>query len=352
MKLTGKQFEDLTAALLDAYDRQRLAMMLKIRLEKRLDVITAPGDLQSVVFDLIGVAEAEGWTYDLIREAHDWVPGNDLLTAFAASMPPQLLQPAAQAPDPFQRCFLYDLDTMAFVNRTRFRTALESLDTRGGARVVTVDGPEDSGKSYSFQFVSYLSEARGSFEPIWIDLTEPPSAHYGPDDLARRIALQMSVNLENDPMPEKRAADPRWVMELCDWLVGQVRKSNTTWWIVLDGILQVELPDETLHFVRGLAQRAALTEPLLRLVLLSYRSELLPPNTFHRVLSEELEPLQQLDLKSFFEKLLEEKGIVFDPGTVDPAVAHVINKVPPPYTAKRLADLPQAIQEATAILMS
>ncbi|MGD8792116.1 MAG: effector-associated domain EAD1-containing protein [Anaerolineae bacterium] len=352
MKLTGKQIEDLTEALLAAYNQSRLAMMLQMRLNKRLDVITAPGDLQAVVFDLIGVAEMEGWTYDLIREAHDWVPGNALLADFVASLPPQLLQPATQAPDPFQRCFLYDMENMAFVNRIQFRNALESLDTPGGARVVTVDGPPDSGKSYSFLFVSYLSEARGNFEPIWVDLTETPSASYGPDDLARRIALQMGVNPETDPLPEKRASDPRWVIELCDWLVGQVRRGDTTWWIVLDGILQVELPDETLHFVRGLAQRAALTEPQLRLVLLSYRSELLPPNTFHRVLGEELEPLQRLDLKSFFEKLLTEKGIEFEPDAVDPAVQYVINEVPPPYSAERLARLPGAIKEAAEILLS
>lgn len=86
MKLTGKQIQELHSALLDAFDRPALEMMLRIQLDRNLSAITAPGRLETVVFDLIGVAEREGWTGDLVRESHDWNPGNELLTAFYRSL--------------------------------------------------------------------------------------------------------------------------------------------------------------------------------------------------------------------------------------------------------------------------
>ena len=88
MKLTGAQFQELTEALLDAFDRATLTFMLRARLDKDLDHLVGPGSLQTVIFEVVRTAEREGWVYALAREAHDWVPDNDRLAVIAASLTP------------------------------------------------------------------------------------------------------------------------------------------------------------------------------------------------------------------------------------------------------------------------
>lgn len=80
--LTGKQYEQFWKSMLDAYDQNHLARMLQFRLDKRLDLITAPGTFQDVVFELIGVAEMEGWTHQFLLAARESNPGNPTLLAF------------------------------------------------------------------------------------------------------------------------------------------------------------------------------------------------------------------------------------------------------------------------------
>lgn len=82
-KLTGKQYEQFWKALLDAYDFNRLQRMLQFRLGKKLTHITSPGSFEDVVFELIDVAQKEGWTYDLLLAARDSNLGNPSLLAFA-----------------------------------------------------------------------------------------------------------------------------------------------------------------------------------------------------------------------------------------------------------------------------
>jgi hypothetical protein len=78
----GKQIEALRDALCAAFDRSSLNQMIRIRLDKDLDKIVAPGDLNTVVFDLINVALQEGWLSDLITAAARERPQNEALQRF------------------------------------------------------------------------------------------------------------------------------------------------------------------------------------------------------------------------------------------------------------------------------
>lgn len=84
MKLTGQQYQQFAAALLDAFPSQmKLVQMLRFRLDKNLPAISLGTNLQDIVFDLIGAAEAEGWTAKLLAAARESNPGNPELLAFA-----------------------------------------------------------------------------------------------------------------------------------------------------------------------------------------------------------------------------------------------------------------------------
>jgi hypothetical protein len=97
MALTGSQYQQLTEALENAFpSQQRLAEVVQFRLSKNLNVIAMGDDLRTIVFRLIGAAEAEGWVDELILAARQSNPKNPLLFVFAQefnltpSLPTQL----------------------------------------------------------------------------------------------------------------------------------------------------------------------------------------------------------------------------------------------------------------------
>jgi hypothetical protein len=81
--LTGTQYQQFMEALLDAYTEQRLTEVVRFRLEKRLPTIAAGSNFRETVFNLIDVAEAEGWTERLIVAVRESNPGNPKLATFA-----------------------------------------------------------------------------------------------------------------------------------------------------------------------------------------------------------------------------------------------------------------------------
>jgi len=84
MKLTGKQYQQLTKALLSAFPSQpKLAQMLRFKLEKNLNAIALGDDLTEIAYKLVVAAEAGGWTIRLIVAARESQPGNSELFAFS-----------------------------------------------------------------------------------------------------------------------------------------------------------------------------------------------------------------------------------------------------------------------------
>ncbi|MUG92504.1 CHAT domain-containing protein [Scytonema sp. UIC 10036] len=87
MNLTGQQRKRLRDALISAFpDRSSLEQLLDFELNKKLNQITQDTNLQTVVFQLIQRAEAEGWVVDLIRAARKENPGNSELQAIAREL--------------------------------------------------------------------------------------------------------------------------------------------------------------------------------------------------------------------------------------------------------------------------
>ena len=74
--IAGLKMEEIRDALLDAFSADSLRQMLRLRLNRRLDVIVASGPLKDVAFELLSVADQEGWDVDLVREAYRFNPGN------------------------------------------------------------------------------------------------------------------------------------------------------------------------------------------------------------------------------------------------------------------------------------
>ena len=75
--------EMLHQALLGAFNVSSLRRMLRFRLSKQLDHLVTVADFKTTVFDLIEVAEREGWVIDLTLAAHQDNPNNQRLSTFA-----------------------------------------------------------------------------------------------------------------------------------------------------------------------------------------------------------------------------------------------------------------------------
>ena len=66
-RLSGGVIGKLIEAIVDAYrSRGKLALFLRVRLDKRIDDITLEYDLQIVAFHLVEKAERERWLHDLV----------------------------------------------------------------------------------------------------------------------------------------------------------------------------------------------------------------------------------------------------------------------------------------------
>ncbi|NCF67796.1 MAG: hypothetical protein GWP61_17665, partial [Chloroflexi bacterium] len=67
-KLTGRQFEQLSVALRDAFPGiSQLRMMVRVTLGENLADFADLSNLENAIFDLIERAEARGWTEELVH---------------------------------------------------------------------------------------------------------------------------------------------------------------------------------------------------------------------------------------------------------------------------------------------
>jgi Effector-associated domain 1 len=88
MKLSGEQRKKLRDALISAFPyKSLLEQLLYFELDNNLNQIT-PQDssLDTIIFELIRKAEAEGWIEDLVRAAHGSIPKNSLLQDIAQEL--------------------------------------------------------------------------------------------------------------------------------------------------------------------------------------------------------------------------------------------------------------------------
>lgn len=84
MKLDSRQLNQVHQALLHAFDRDALRMMLRLQLDESLDAVTGDDDLTTVVFDLITWAERTNRLGDLVKGALAANPNNPELQQLAA----------------------------------------------------------------------------------------------------------------------------------------------------------------------------------------------------------------------------------------------------------------------------
>jgi hypothetical protein len=301
MRLRGDQYKKLKDALKDAFDLVALKEMLEFEVGKDLEDEGAGVGKQEILFNLIKRAQQNNWLPALIEGAIR-ANGTDELKAIWEELKPSF---KAQNVNHFKVCFV-DTD-LAMVNRTTLRDHLEQLAGSAliGGRILVVNGPPFSGKTYSKELIGYLRRALENFKLVFIDLLNI-QGEVKPSDLASSIAQQLGLSDSVLP-PLDQEQDSRWVEAFCNRLTGQLGDKNDPWWVVIDGFTHITLSQPVDDLVKQLATRSRMTLPGLRLVLLSY-PERLPPDVERVVLREDIRPIDDRDLSNFFDQLYQERA--------------------------------------------
>jgi len=309
--------------------------------------IAAGSNYTDVIFNLIRWAEAHGHEERLVIGAQQTNPGNALLSAWvdqilpivAARKPPSWYTPA----DPFETCFIHG--EQPFVDRTDLRDHLRRLVGGSGSRVLVVHGPPVCGKSYSLEFMAYLVDVLGEpFKIAFIDLKEESTYAIAPDAVVRSLAYQMSVPSET--VPTQAAQATRWVQELRDWILGRIPQTGVNWCFIFDGFDHADVPDETRLLLKHLMSRAHRMTQTLRVVLLGYNEQMVPPEIAGFVKRESVGRIGKVEVTGFFNRLVTDKVINANPAAVAQAVDIVMQQLPT-NSVDRLAML---VAEATRLL--
>jgi hypothetical protein len=210
-----------------------------------------------------------------------------------------------------------------FVSRWVTRNAIESFSyplvqklDPPAVRVLVVKGPEQSGKTYTHNYIGYVHKCLGglNFNTVWVDLKKHFVGSFGPMELTKLILDQVNPDwkLQQVIIPElgnEQAA--RWTQVLCGIIADQVEYTNTTNVIVIDGFTikpgeTLRIPTEVSEMMVQLANFATGSNPsasgndMMRIVLLGFDKSV--GNHMNRVRVDDIQPLQANDLEQYFIK--------------------------------------------------
>jgi hypothetical protein len=230
-------------------------------------------------------------------DAYRWVRDRIIGLTRDPGQRPNPFENSGQRPNPFEAC---DLGGKLLINRARLRETIGRVaKDEGETKIVAVKGPPRCGKSHSIYFIEHI-ERLGHYEKAVIRLEEVFSpATFAPDDLAASI-LNL-INADATRIPPKRVGevDARWVQMLAMHVVGHIKVRPNKVLVVLDGFTYSSVPSLTRDLILELIRHAD-REPRLRIALLDCGDDLLVAQTAGRLAIEQIQAINDNDLRNFF----------------------------------------------------
>jgi hypothetical protein len=350
MTLLPADRRQLHAALSDAFrTANALNNLTLLGLGVDLQTITPPQARPAMVLEIIKFAEQGDNVVALIQAAIQANPTNAGLRAYGTDIVDRLKAADAttwypRPADPFESCFI-EPGPQPFISRPILRQFLQGLGTPGGFPVLVVNGLSKTGKSYSFLFIGYLKRVLAAYDVAWVDLKDEVYAEYKPESLAYDIG--MSLNWDLATLPKRPST--RFTKELTRWMLGQASRGQNPVVVVLDGFHKPELFGETRDLVQDVIKQVAANTSRIRLVLLNYGEDLLPPG-LPPIQKEPLTLLTRPEVVNFFQKIAQQQGQNPDLAAIEDVVNRVMAEVPasdPSYNEL----LNQKVTEAAQLLL-
>jgi len=205
---------------------------------------------------------------------------------------------------------------------------LTELKKPEGKRFLVVNGPPNSGKTYSYYLVEALKEPC-CFKCAFIELKEGEQATFYANQLANRISARLELPATRS-MPDQQSVGEDWAKELGEWLVEKILQEPKCCWIVLDGFGHPDLPPATRQLVNYLIDAVDKLLPKARLLLFDY-----PVTSLPRILRPPIVPVDELqedkiekELEVFIGHAFAHKQIVYDEPLVKKSAAKVLYDLP------------------------
>ena len=348
-----QQRTDFIDALNRDYSTATLTLLLLNQLDKKLANIINPVGIGylDVVVTVVQRAIEEGWISDLVYHAVNQNPNGISLRAFIAKHPD--FDPVQGPPVSVDWVMAHTLRARRyFIDRKDLREALKELRSADGPRVLVVNGERVSGKSYTNELISFLSERTPKNKTIYMNLDKYV---FEAPNLTEMIGLQMGMDTTKIPQQQDEQK-ARWVQRLVGWILARVvNPGDTTYWFVFDGFREKTLLPETRDWIDELALQAETNVPQCRVVLLNYQ-ESLPFQISDFVSREEIKPIGRDELIDFFGQLNRDHKGNYSPtdltSKVDVLLAELDGAIAskPEITVERLRLLNKAVKETARLL--
>lgn len=340
----------LEALMVAAYNSQDQLVDLAENIGIKKVELTMPATGLAMIREILREAEVRSLRRKLIDEItsdHDKSGFHDRLKELVDDAGTASLSPSGAAPiqaiNPYDSSVLNGSSVM--LNRSTLRTAVQDLIRPTGNRILVVkdkDHPTTpgiyrtkTGKSHTVHYVAYLRVTKREFQSIDIDLEElavrVPEESEGwiqPSDLARVLLKKLRMPLTLLPAPPNHSQWPNWVGDFVDNLEAELRQSDQSWWIVIDGFNTVILPDQTIFLVQGIAKMVSISLDNIRLLLLGYGSTLSPDNAFYVAVENPVRTLPRdeafRELGKVYAQACHQRQIPYTPESIGRLVARTI----------------------------
>ncbi|MFF3843168.1 trypsin-like peptidase domain-containing protein [Streptomyces sp. NPDC001930] len=239
--------------------------------------------------------------------------------------------------DPFDSLLLKH-GTEVFLDRTELRAKLRGFLADPEQTVLIVDGPPDSGRSYTYELIRHLGQHHG-FRPVRVTLSRTSTAARLMERLSAFVAgpetdgFPLNPTRLNDPLPTLEDAAHR--------IVARATAAEDRFWLVLDDCDRLD-PHADVWDAIGVLARAIYehtpvrAETVPRLVLLGYAATMrqLPYEIRKNECRDTTRLADEGDLRSFFREFFMDAAPPGQDGALDEltdtAVAEVLRAVDSP----------------------
>ncbi|MDA0161312.1 hypothetical protein OM076_13625 [Solirubrobacter ginsenosidimutans] len=255
--------------------------------------------------------------------------------------------------DPFA-CQWLDFG-MPFLDRVSLRTSIQSVASTGGRNVLVVNGKTQSGKSYTAEFIDYISRQLEDAAvipglPRFGVARVRLEKGYGPTYTAIRLARDVAARMQSSAEPPPgEPGDLHWVEDLASFVLTTAAQSKRVWWWVFDGFADPDLDPSSRRLIEKLADRvsAGSEANVGRVALLDY-DDAIPGILRAKIQTEPLGPpasIGEVDVTAYFKTLFDSLGI--PPQQVSAAVHDALADLPTDET--RLPELAARLEEVTRV---
>jgi hypothetical protein len=267
---------------------------------------------------IVDRAATESWLRGLVAAFAQALPGSQEI---ASVLDEVSREPAsATAANAFEEVWLDG--NRPFVNRRALRNQLLDLVSAGGARVLLVDGPKESGKSYSYYLMNHAASRQG-FVVSQFKLAQSPTPDQLADEIVRRIGAAVEL-----PPPSAESAVRR-ADKLADVVKNALEQKATPRFFIFDEFPASGLPTETVAFVVRLATYADQElRALLRIVLVRFPGTL-PPDLDDVAARDDVQPFSAPDMVAVVMQVAAARGWRLSEGAVQTKINELEAQQPP-----------------------